>query len=166
MELIKIGKTLKTHGYKGHIRIFIDEFYMDDFEEMDAIFIDKLPYFIISKDINTDSSAIIALDDITSKESAALLQGKDIYAKEDDLSEILEDEPYFELKGYEMQDEQTGKIGNIRSILEMPGQVMAEVERENGTIVPVPLNDEFIKKTDDASKTVTVRLPDGFLDIF
>ena len=86
MELIKIGKVLKTHGYKGHLKVFIDEFYMDDFEEMKAIFINNLPYFIVSKDINSDAQAIILLEDIDNKEKAHPLQGKYIFAKDDVLT--------------------------------------------------------------------------------
>ena len=70
MELIKIGKVLKTHGFKGHLKVFIDEFYMHDFEEINAIFINQLPYFIQSKDINSDAQAILLLEDIDSKEKA------------------------------------------------------------------------------------------------
>ena len=70
MELIRIGKVLKTHGYKGNLKIYIDEFYMDDFEELSIIFINNLPYFITSKDINSESQAIILLEEIDSKEKA------------------------------------------------------------------------------------------------
>lgn len=68
MELIKIGKVLKTHGFKGHLKVFIDEFYMNDFEDMKAVFINNLPYFILSKDINSEAQAIILLEEVDSKE--------------------------------------------------------------------------------------------------
>jgi 16S rRNA processing protein RimM len=165
MELIKIGKALKTHGFKGHLKVFIDAFYMDDFMEMKALFIDNLPYFITYKDINSDSQAIIALEDINSKESAFLLQGKDIYAKEEDLAEILEEDPYQELIGYTMEDKQLGKIGEIVAILEMPQQFLAQILKE-GKEVLVPLNDVFIQKIDTNKKLVYTKLPEGLLDIF
>ncbi len=165
MELIKIGKALKTHGFKGHLRIFIDEFYMDDFKAMKAIFIEQLPYFILAKDINSESQAIISLEDINSKERAFLLQGKDIYAKEEELSEILEEDPYKELIGYTMEDQQIGKIGEIVEILEMPQQYIAQILKEGKEIL-VPLNDTFIQKIDDRKKIVFTQLPEGLLDIF
>ncbi|MDB5226486.1 MAG: Ribosome maturation factor rimM [Bacteroidota bacterium] len=170
MELIKIGKALKTHGYKGHLRIFIDEFYMDDFEEMKAIFIDNLPYFIISKDINSDSQAIISLEEIDSKEKAQLLQGRDIFANEDDLSDILEDDPYSDIVGFSMEDKTSGNIGFIESIVEMPKQYLAKVLQEvkegKSKEILIPLNEAYIIKTDKKKKIILVDLPEGFLDIF
>lgn len=165
MELIKIGKVLKTHGFKGNLKVFIDEFYMDDFEEMKAIFINNLPYFIASKDINSDSQAIILLEEIDSKEKAHPLQGKDIFAKDDDLTEILDEEEYAHLVGYVLTDRAAGTIGTIEKIIELPFQFMAQVFRDKKEIL-IPLNDDFILKTDEKKKIVEMNLPDGFLDIY
>lgn len=164
MELIKIGKVLKTHGFKGHLKIFIDEFYMNDFEDMAAIFINGLPYFIQSKDINTDSQAIILLEEIDSKEKAHKLQGKEIYAKEDDLSEILDGTEYDALVGFEINDTNYGNIGKIEQIIEMPFQFLAQIKKEKKEIL-IPLNDDFILKIDEKKKEVKMQLPDGILEI-
>jgi 16S rRNA processing protein RimM len=165
MELIKIGKVLKTHGYKGHLKVFIDEFYIDDFEDIKAVFINSLPYFITSKDINSDSQAIILLEDIDSKEKAHKLQGKEIFAKDDDLTEILDGEEYDHLVGYEITDKSTGAIGTVSEIVEMPFQFLAKVLRDKKEIL-IPLNDNFILKIDEKKKLVEMKLPDGFLEIF
>jgi 16S rRNA processing protein RimM len=165
MELIKIGKVLKTHGYKGHLKIFIDDFYMDDFEEISAVFINQLPYFIISKDINSEKQAIILLEDIENKEKAHPLQGKDIYAKDDDLTEILEDEPYHDLAGFTISDKNMGKIGEITKVLELPHQFLAQVFKDEKEIL-IPLNDDFILNIDEKKKLIEMQLPDGLLDIF
>jgi 16S rRNA processing protein RimM len=165
MELIKIGKALKTHGYKGHLRIAVDAFYMNDFEEMKIIFIESLPYFILSKDINSDSQAIISLEDITTKEIAHTLQGKDIFAKEEDLTEILEDDPYQEIIGFMMQDKTHGEIGKIEQIIEFPQQYLAQIFQDKKEIL-IPLNKTFIQKIDSKSKIVSINLPEGFLDVF
>lgn len=165
MELVKIGKVLKTHGYKGNLKVFIDEFYMDDFEDMKAVFINKLPYFIASRDINSDSQAIILLEEIDSKEKAHPLLGKDIFAKEDDLTEILDEEAYAHLTGYEITDQAAGAIGIIEKIIEMPFQFMAQVFRDRKEIL-IPLNDDFILKINEKKKRVEMKLPDGFLNIY
>ncbi len=165
MELIRIGKALKTHGYKGHLKVFVDEFYMDDFEEMKVIFINGLPYFIISMDINTNSLAIILLEEIDTKEKAHPLQGKDIFAKDDDLSEILDGEEYDELVGFEIIDKTNGNIGKIESIIEMPFQFLAKVLKDKKEIL-IPLNDDFILNIDEQNKIVEMQLPDGMIEIF
>ena len=165
MELIKIGKVLKTHGFKGHLKVFIDEFYMNDFEDITAVFINGLPYFIVSKDINSDAQAIILLEDIDSKEKAQKLQGNDIFAKDDDLTEILDGTEYDDLVGFEITDKNTGSIGKIEKIVEMPFQYLAQVLKDKKEIL-IPLNDNFIAKIDTGKKIVEMQLPEGFLDIF
>ena len=165
MELIKIGKVLKTHGYKGHLKIAIDEFYIADFQEMAAIFINQLPYFITSKDINSDSQAIILLEDIDAKEKAHPLQGKDIFAKDDDLTEILEEEPYNDLVGFTITDKNLGIIGEIAEIIELPHQFLAQVFKEQKEIL-IPMNEDFIINIDENKKTIEMQLPDGLLEIY
>ncbi|MFN8237555.1 MAG: ribosome maturation factor RimM [Chitinophagales bacterium] len=165
MELVKIGKVLKTHGFRGHLKVFIDEFYMNDFEDMSAIFLDSLPYFIVSKDINTDAQAIIFLEGIDTKEKAQPLQGKDIFAREDDLTEILDDDPYKEITGFTLTDKTHGAIGKIEEIIEMPFQFLAKVNKDKKEIL-IPLNDTFILKIDKIKQQVFVELPAGFLDIY
>ncbi|HNE51142.1 MAG TPA: ribosome maturation factor RimM [Chitinophagales bacterium] len=165
MELIKIGKIGKTHGFKGHLKVLIDEFYMQDFEDMKVVFIQQLPYFILHKDINTTSQVIILLEDIDTKEKAQRLQGKELYAKDDDLTEILDEAAYQELIGFEIIDKNQGIIGKIEQIIEMPFQVMAQLFKDKKEIL-VPLNDNFILNINTAKKQVEMQLPDGFLAIF
>lgn len=165
MELIKIGKVGKTHGFKGHLKVLIDEFYMQDFTDIKVVFINELPFFILQKDINTAQQAIVLLEEIDTKEKAQRLQGKEIYAKEDDLTEILEEEAYLGLIGYGIIDEKLGVIGEIEQIIEMPFQIMAQLFIDKKEIL-VPLNDDFILKIDVVKKQVVMRLPDGFLAVF
>lgn len=165
MELIKIGKILKTHGFKGHLKVYIDEFYMNDFEEINVIFIKHIPYFIQSKDINADSQAIVLLEEIDSKEKAHILQGKDIFAKIEDLTEILEEETYNELIGYEIIEESIGNIGKIEKIIEMPFQFLAQIIRDKKEVL-IPLHSDFVLDIDKKSKCVKMKLPNGILDVF
>jgi 16S rRNA processing protein RimM len=165
MELIKIGKVGKTHGFKGHLKIFIDEFYMDDFEEIPAIFIQNLPYFITHKDINTDNQAIVLLEDIDTKEKAQKLQGQDIFTNKENLTEILEEAEYDFLIGFEMQDKAIGKIGIIEEIQEMPFQILAKIKQDSKEIL-IPLNNQFIVEIKEKKKQIIMNLPDGLLDVF
>lgn len=165
MEFIKIGKVLKTHGFKGHLKIYVDEFYMNDFLDINSVIINNLPYFISSKDINSNSQAIILLEDIDSKEKAQKLQGKELLAKEDDLTEILDGNEFDDIVTYEILDKNYGKIGKINEIVEMPFQIMAKVTYKEKPIL-IPLNDDFITLINDKKKTVEMQLPNGFLEIF
>ena len=138
---------------------------MNDFEDINSVIINNLPYFISSKDINSNSQAIILLEDIDSKEKAQKLQGKELLAKEDDLTEILDGNEFDDIVTYEILDKNYGKIGKINEIVEMPFQIMAKVTYKEKPIL-IPLNDDFITLINDKKKTVEMQLPNGFLEIF
>ncbi|MBK6275404.1 MAG: hypothetical protein IPF58_12250 [Saprospirales bacterium] len=85
--------------------------------------------------------------------------------KEEDLTEILEDDPYQEIVGFKMVDKTHGELGKIEKIIELPQQYLAQIFQEKKEIL-IPLNNTFIQKIDIKSKTVSIHLPDGFLEVF
>jgi 16S rRNA processing protein RimM len=164
--LVNIGKILKTHGLKGHVKVFVDAAYMDDLEEtLESVFIEGLPYFIKNKDINTDEQAILLLEDVESKEQAQKLCGKAIQVPEDKLTEIPNAKYYSEWIGFLVTDRKLGEIGSVQDILEMPQQVMLQVLHQ-GREVLIPLNDDLVPGIDIQQKRITTDLPEGFLAIF
>ncbi len=164
MELVKIGKILKTHGFKGHVRIAFDAYYQTDFEQtIKALFIDKLPYFIMVKDINSPGNAIVLLEEIDTKEKAQKICGKEIYVREEELEEIFDEERYDELIGYILIDKKLGKLGKMEDIFETPQQLLAQVTYQEKEIL-IPLNEDFIIKIDTKKKSISLQLPDGLID--
>jgi 16S rRNA processing protein RimM len=164
--LVTIGKILKTHGFKGHVKVFIDAAYMDDLEDsLDTVFIEGLPYFIKNKDINTGEQAILLLEDVESKEQAQKLCGKAIEVPEDQLTEVLDTGNYSAWIGFLVTDRKQGELGIVQDILEMPHQVLLQVLHQ-GREVLIPLNDVLVPEVDIEQKRITTDLPDGFLDIF
>ena len=104
--------------------------------DMKIIFIDKLPYFILNKDINHTQQAILLLEDVDSKEKAHRLQGKEIFAKDDDLTEILETKNTPIPHRFELHDKTVpGKLEKIENIIEMPFQIMAVIINDNKEIL-------------------------------
>jgi 16S rRNA processing protein RimM len=165
-DLVSIGKILKTHGFKGAVKVFVDPVYMDDFEEtITAIFIDNIPYFITDKDINSDEQAILILEEITSKEAAQKLCGKEMKVPADQLEQVFEAEHYDEWTGFLVKDKTLGKVGTITGITELPHQVLLQVIYQDHEIL-IPINDAFISAIDADKKEIEVTLPPGFLDIF
>jgi 16S rRNA processing protein RimM len=166
--MVAIGKILKTHGYKGNLRITYDNAYRDDLEVMAAIFLEEkgeiLPWFITYKEITTNGEAIIGLENILSSEEARMLCGKKIYAREEDLTVSLEQHPYAQLESFTASDTVLGDIGKIQQVLEMPGQMMAVIDH-HGREVMIPLNEAFVKKIDRRKKMALFELPEGLLDL-
>lgn len=164
MELVKFGKTLKTHGFRGHIKISHEAFYANDLKKsIKSLFIDQLPYFIQHKDINTPSYAILLLEDIDSKEKAQKLCGKEIYVRVEEIEEVYVEDNYDDLVGYQLQDKKLGDLGEILDIYEMPQQILAQVIYKSKEVL-IPLNHDFILAINDKKKIVHIQIPNGLIE--
>lgn len=172
MEYIEIGRTQKTHGVQGELKVFIEDKYWDDFEHNKRVFLDirgiKMPYFI--KSTRGKGAPIVHFEDVNNREAALPLQHKNILLREQDLlpdvdrSEFDEVLEYGFLEGFHMIDATAGDIGVIQEVLDMPQQEMALVLYD-GREVLIPLNEHFIAEINEETKTVKVDLPEGLLGL-
>ncbi len=171
MDYIQIGFTRKTHGIQGELKVFVEEPFEDLFLESQRVFLEikgiKQPFFI--KSIRGGGELIVAFEDINNREKALRLQSRPIFLPGQEVpQEILKAletaEPYAHLVGYLIVDQQTGPVGIIQNIVEMPQQDMAIVQRE-GREVLIPLVSAFVIATDENQKQLLMDLPEGLIDL-
>lgn len=171
MEFVEIGKLNKPHGLQGELKATVDERYWEDLARVAAIFVDqkgdKIPYFI--ETVRGGEPLIFKLEEVNTKEEAALLTNKPLYLRREDVhlddaairSKGLEHDY---LEGYTLSVEEVGEIGPIQSVDEYPQQEMALVQYQ-GREVLIPLREAWIIAVDRSTKTVLMNLPDGLLDL-
>lgn len=163
---VEIGFVFRTHGVRGHLKIHLDET-IQELAPGQALFLLKagrqIPYFIKEIEYLDTDSILVLFEEIQSKEEASLFMKKPVLA---DPSIIIEQEAEeaFTYEGYTVFDEQGKKIGAISAVHEMEQYELAEVDY-NGKIVLIPLPEAFILATDDAEKTLQLRLPEGLLEL-
>lgn len=169
---IKIGKTQKPHSIKGELKLTVEEKFMADLSDQEALFIQikgqYVPYFI--EELRAANTLIIKLEDLNKRSDVEPLAHKDVFLRRDDLS--LTDEEiankglmYSFLEGYMMIDEELGEIAEIEEVAEFPQQEMAYVTYQDKTCI-IPLNMNLIKEIKKEEKKVLVDLPEGLLDVF
>ncbi len=174
VQYVTIGRTRKAHGLTGEIKVSIEQRYLEDFMKNERIFLEikgiKIPYFIAN--VRGGGEMILKLEEVDNRDTAILLQSRDVLLREQDiLSEQereydLEEEEtmeYEHLSGFMLVDEILGEIGIIDEVLEMPQQEMAFLKYK-GRDVLVPLNEQFIRSIDEQNRRVLMDLPDGLLD--
>lgn len=170
---VLIGHTRKAHGIAGELKLSIEERYVEDFLKNERIFLDvkgtKIPYFVAN--VRGKGEMILQLEDVSDRDAALMLQGREVFLREKDLLHDSERELEFEeetleyehLNGYTLVDQTLGAIGIIDEILEMPQQEMAFLKYRNREVL-VPLNDQLIVRVDESARQVIMDLPDGLLD--
>lgn len=173
-KMIEIGYTKKPHGLKGEIKFHVEEKYVEDLTATDTIFIEMkgktMPFFV--EDVRVGNNIIVKLEDVSTPEAAMQLASKKLLLRESDL--IPDEEREFEVEadfqmlyghveGYTIFDNGTN-VGLVASLVEYPQQFMAVVHYNKRDVL-VPLNQAFVKKIDDKTKTIEMNLPEGILDL-
>jgi 16S rRNA processing protein RimM len=170
-EFVKIGKTQKAHGIKGELKLNVEEHFIDDLFETEAVFLEikgqKVPYFV--EDIQEGNVIFVKLEGVGTRNEAEQLMHKDLYMRREDIS--LSDEiiasgglRYKFLEGFTIFDTEDGEIAVIVEVAEFPQQEMAYISYKNKTML-VPLNEELILEIDRDQKTVLMNLPEGLLGL-
>ena len=66
--------------------------------------------------------------------------------------------------GFEIIENQKGSIGRITAVDDSTANALFVVETESGEVL-IPIADEFITEIDHDRKTISMKLPEGLLDL-
>ena len=169
MNFVKIGHTKKTYGTKGEMKVFVEDAYVDDFLGASVVFLEiggkKLPFFI--EEIRESGDILVKFEDVDDKNTAVSFSSKKMFLRDTDLTvapEEVTEMKYRYLEGFTLIDEESGEIGKIEAVYELPQQEMAEVTYQ-GKQVLIPLNEKLILQIDKKAGQVIMQLPDGLLSL-
>ena len=163
------GKITKTHGLKGEITVKLDVANPEDFKDLRYLLIEDrgnlIPYFIENQKINGDKM-IVRLQDVKKVEQAVTFMGKAVFLPNEFMPELEDDDFYYkEIVGFKMVDALKGEIGEISDVLEYPTQAVIQVMKDGKEIL-IPIHDDIIQKVDKKAKILTVKAPEGLIDMY
>lgn len=165
-NLLKIGSIQKTHGIKGELSCNI-QIVPDDFVEVKCLFIKNneqaIPYFIQKFSYN-QQKLIVQFEEIDTVEKAKTLLNKDLWIDE---KYVTEDEYLWvdQIMGFKIIDSIAGHIGDVENFYKIPNNDLLVTSINNNEVL-IPANTHIVKKIDHKSKSITVELPEGLLDIY
>lgn len=167
-ELYKAGFIMRPHGLKGEVTISLDADAPVEWETLESVFVENkgkiIPYFIESVSVRGDK-AFVKFEDVNSPEGAAALKGNSLYLPKTSRPKPARGDFYNEeLIDFEVIDEELGLLGTVQTI-EQAGPNRFIVLSHKMKEVMIPVNGPFIKSINRTKKTVSVSLPEGFLDI-
>lgn len=167
-ELYKAGFIMRPHGLKGEVTISLDIEAPADWESLESIFVETksqlVPYFIEAISVRHDK-AFVKFEDVSTPEAAAALKGSSLYLPKTSRPKLARGEFYNEeVIDFEVMDEARGFLGTVQAI-EQAGPNRFIVLSHKMKEVMIPVNGPFIKSINRTKKTVSVSLPDGFLEI-
>ena len=164
-DVYRIGKLGKTHGVRGEISFLFDD---DVFDRVDADYlilsIDDIlvPFFIEEYRFKTDSNALMKFEGIDTQERARELTGCEVYFPHE-LADSDEDTiSWAAIVGFDITDADSNRtIGRIAAVDDSTINILFELE--DGRLIPASEN--LITAIDQQARTITMRLPDGLLNL-
>ena len=168
-DFFLIGKTLKSHGTAGYMRLMIEDRFKGYLKPGSFVFLDldgsRVPFRIA--DADEGQHFIVLLEDINGKQESDTLTGKELWVPMDQikprhqksLRNIKE-----KWEDYSIHDQATGIDYPILRTEEYPQQLMAVIDIL-GRDVLVPLNDQLITEVDKEQKIIVMEIPEGLLDL-
>lgn len=167
---IKVGKVVAAHGLIGEVVLQHELGKKTDLKKLPALFIELkkdsfVPYFIQKAKGTTPKESLLLLEEIDTREKAQALVGKQCWLPEEEFKRYVNRQAPANLLGYEIVQEGQPPLGTIEEVIEQPQQLLCRLLIQ-GKEVLIPLHEDTLVAIDHKTKSVTVRLPEGLLDIY
>lgn len=159
---------MRPHGLKGEVTISLDADAPADWDSLKSVFVEHknklIPYFIEYISVRGDK-AFVKLEDVSTPEAAAAMKGSSLYLPKASRPKLARGDFYHdEIIDFEVIDDELGLLGTVETI-EQAGPNRFIVLSHKTKEVMIPVNGPFIKSINRTKKTVSVSLPEGFLEI-
>ena len=164
-NIYQIGRLGKTHGVRGEIGFLFDDDVFDRVDadylilKVDGIFV---PFFIEEYRFKSDSNAIIKFEDIDTQERARELTGADVYFPRSLAENDDENLSWSVLVGFDIIEASSGRtVGRIASVDDSTLNILFCLD--DGRLIPASEN--LITAIDQQTRTLTMHIPEGLLDL-
>ena len=117
MKRLLIGEVLKPQGIRGELKVkaFTDS--PEDIKAFGTVYIENLPYKILSFRVGGDGAAYIGLRGIPDRNAAELFRGKKIEGDRNDAPELEEGTYYIvDMLGLSCETEEGELLGVVKNI--------------------------------------------------
>ncbi len=168
-EVYRIGHLTKTHGVNGEVNLHFTD---DVFDRVDAEYLVfrldgiNVPFFMEEYRFRSDTTAIMKFEGVDTEEQARRLVGVEVYFPHA-LTPDEEPEAYSwaYFTGFRVVDEVHGELGTVEHVNDDTANVLFEIRRPDGRELLLPAHEEFVQEVNATDRTLTVRVPDGLLEL-
>jgi 16S rRNA processing protein RimM len=169
-DCFHLGYVAKLHGFKGEVSLFLDVTNPEDYETLDAVFIEingqLTPFFVTAFKLKNKGFAAVKFEGVTTENDARILLRKNLFLPSQILPKLSGKNFYdHEVVGFKVIDSLFGEVGVLESIIDL--QVNPLIQIMNGSKeVLVPLIDGLVQKVDRSNKTLYITAPAGLIELY
>lgn len=169
-DCFHLGYVAKLHGFKGEVSLFLDVTNPEDYETLDAVFIEingqLSPFFVTEFKLKNKGFAAVKFEGVNSENDARILLRKNLFLPAQILPQLSGKNFYdHEVVGFTVIDVNYGEVGILESIIDL--QVNPLIQIMNGSKeVLIPLIDGMVQNVDREKKTMTINAPAGLIELY
>jgi 16S rRNA processing protein RimM len=169
-DCFHLGYVAKLHGFKGEVSLFLDVTNPEDYETLDAVFIEingqLSPFFVDSFKLKNKGFAAVKFEGVNTENDARILLRKNLFLPAQILPKLSGKNFYdHEVVGFKVIDLTYGEVGILESVIDL--QVNPLLQIMNGSKeVLVPLIDGVVQNVDRKAKTMTIQAPAGLIELY
>ena len=155
MEKLVIAEVLKPQGIRGELKIKTFTDFPDDVKSFKTVYIDEIPYKILSFRVGTDGAAYVGLRGVPDRNAAELMRGKLLKGAREDAPPLNEGQYYIvDIIGLSCETEEGEVLGTVKDISNFSSDIYT-IEKAGKKIL-FPAVKGVIKKVDLAQKKLIV----------
>ena len=164
----EIGFIRKASGFKGEVILAFHDGDADVFSNARFFFIDiegSIVPFLVEHFSDETGNVVVKFEDVDTHEEASALVSNKVYLPASEFPESFSADNFHYIVGYKVIDKKRGALGTVKSVSEMPGQVIIAFDYSGAEIL-LPLHEKTLLKVSKKKKELFVVLPDGLLEVY
>lgn len=171
--LLLIGRVGKTHGVRGEVKVVPETDDPERFAALATVFIGSTPdtaraYTVASvryQQSKRGTTIVLKLEGIDTMEAAATLRRLAVFAHEEDLPALEDDEYFFhDVIGLDVVTNRDALVGTVKEVLDLPAHPVFVVARPSRADVMIPAVPAFVADVDLDGGRLVIRPIEGLLD--
>ncbi|MCB1041513.1 MAG: 16S rRNA processing protein RimM [Acidobacteria bacterium] len=165
----RVGYVLKPHGVDGSFVLYCETDLLDWLLRQPVVFAQvdgEMRPWNLEKKRRFRETAIFRAAEVQNRDQVTRLRGTPLFVHDSDALAASDDEFIYnsELVGMALVDDQMGEVGQVGSVLDLPGQTLLQVNRGTATYM-VPFVHAIVYQIDRDQQKLRVRLPEGLMDV-
>lgn len=169
-DCFHLGYVAKLHGFKGEVSLFLDVTNPEDYETLDAVFIEingqLSPFFVKSFKLKHKGFAAVKFEGVDTEKDARIILRGNLYLPAQVLPKLSGKHFYdHEVVGFKVIDQNFGEVGIIETVIDLKVNPLLQIMNGSKEVL-MPLIDGIVQNVDRKNKTMTIIAPEGLIELY
>ena len=169
-DCFHFGYVAKLHGFKGEVSLFLDVTNPEDYQTLDAVFIEingqLSPFFVESFKLKNKGFAAVKFEGVNAENDARLLLRKNLFLPAQILPKLSGTHFYdHEVVDFTVVDVNFGEVGKLKSIVDLQVNPLIQIMKDEKEVL-IPLIEGVVVELDRKKKIMTIEAPAGLIELY